>query len=196
MNENLSIKKLLVVFLFGIMFIGFIQVTGQLIQEVEVNTDDMVIRGEDNFVVINSKELSEKEKACSSCFEDDKCYPFGYRKEGKFCTEIISYYYKKYKIEVVGWDNQSNTGANCTNSFECKTNFCSQNRCINQSEEISKGVEEELNRIKENAFDKIEAQIEELNESKPYLLEVQDKKIPVQKNIIEIIYKWFKEILS
>jgi len=53
-----------------------------------------------------------------SCPLDGKCYPFGYRKEGKFCSDSGAFTYQL----------QENLA--CDNNFECSTNVCVDGNCI------------------------------------------------------------------
>lgn len=56
--------------------------------------------------------------SCNGCILGDKCVPFGYRQEGKYCTinsEFIS---------------QLSADASCENSFECSSNLCIDNQCV------------------------------------------------------------------
>lgn len=55
-----------------------------------------------------------------SCPLDGKCYPFGYRKSDKFCSDTGSF------IE------QSMGDAECENNFECKSNICINSECISE----------------------------------------------------------------
>jgi len=91
-------------------------------------------------------------KIMKGCWENNECFPNGYRTEGKFCgldkkfSEIYysnkfndkwkeNYYSERFKIS-----NQSNAGENCNNSFECKSNFCFNNECIDTIKTIDDGV--------------------------------------------------------
>lgn len=58
-----------------------------------------------------------------SCPSGDKCYPFGYRKSGKFCSDSGS-----FELQSAGGNNVS-----CENNFECKSNVCIDSKCISQS---------------------------------------------------------------
>jgi len=53
-----------------------------------------------------------------SCPLNDKCYPFGYRKEGKFCSDEGSFI------------DQLKENSVCENNFECTTNVCVDGKCI------------------------------------------------------------------
>ncbi|MFW6233470.1 MAG: hypothetical protein ACOC3Z_02300, partial [Nanoarchaeota archaeon] len=55
-----------------------------------------------------------------SCRLDGKCYPFGYRIADKFCSNTGSFI------------NQLNEGNYCENNFECSSNLCIDNNCIEQ----------------------------------------------------------------
>ncbi len=53
-----------------------------------------------------------------SCPQDGKCYPFGYRKEGKFCSDSGAF------------TGQSVEDSACDNNFECSSNVCVSGKCI------------------------------------------------------------------
>lgn len=55
-----------------------------------------------------------------SCPLDSKCYPFGYRKANKYCSDVGKFI-EQLKQEL-----------SCENNFECKSNLCIDNQCINQ----------------------------------------------------------------
>ena len=62
---------------------------------------------------------SEANATCENgCLLNEKCYPFGYRKSGKYCSEESAF------KEV----SQGN-GA-CENSFECESNLCVNGECL------------------------------------------------------------------
>jgi hypothetical protein len=56
---------------------------------------------------------------CNGCSLENKCYPLGYRKSGKYCSDnnnnFLDYLEKK---------------SNCENNFECKSNVCIDSECI------------------------------------------------------------------
>ena len=60
----------------------------------------------------------EKNYVCNGCVLDKKCYPFGYRIEGEYCTDEGNF------------SNQKESDASCNNSFECSTNLCIDNECV------------------------------------------------------------------
>ncbi|MFH1134130.1 MAG: protein disulfide isomerase family protein [Nanoarchaeota archaeon] len=53
-----------------------------------------------------------------SCPSDGKCFPFGYRKEGTFCSDEGAF---------VG---QLGSEKDCENNFECTTNVCVDGKCM------------------------------------------------------------------
>jgi len=55
-----------------------------------------------------------------SCPLNEKCYPFGYRKTGKFCSDSNSF------------EPQLKGSATCDNNFECSSNLCISNQCVSQ----------------------------------------------------------------
>jgi hypothetical protein len=55
-----------------------------------------------------------------SCPLDNKCYPFGYRKSGKYCTDNG------------GFEEQLKPDSTCDNNFECSSNVCVSGKCISE----------------------------------------------------------------
>ncbi len=53
-----------------------------------------------------------------SCPLNSKCYPFGYRKSGTFCSDDGSFI------------NQTGENIACENSFECSSNLCVNGKCV------------------------------------------------------------------
>lgn len=71
-------------------------------------------------IEINGNITLDIEICEDSCSLDGKCYPFGYRKEGKYCSDE-----GKFVIENLA-------GASCENNFECSSNLCISNECVSQ----------------------------------------------------------------
>jgi len=55
-----------------------------------------------------------------NCQYDNKCYPFGYRKNKEYCSED-------------GFFLQSSSGSQCKDNFECKSNLCLDNECVSNN---------------------------------------------------------------
>ncbi|PIU22494.1 MAG: hypothetical protein COT14_00785 [Candidatus Diapherotrites archaeon CG08_land_8_20_14_0_20_30_16] len=74
---------------------------------------------------INKESIEEKTEPSlickDSCPLDGKCYPFGYRKQGKFCFDDGT-----FKQQLTG-------DTACENNFECTSNICINNQCVAQS---------------------------------------------------------------
>jgi hypothetical protein len=57
--------------------------------------------------------------ACeNSCSSDGKCYPFGYRKSGEYCSDE-GIFVNQFREEV-----------SCENNFQCGSNLCVDSQCI------------------------------------------------------------------
>ncbi|MCK5625064.1 hypothetical protein KAI04_04445 [Candidatus Pacearchaeota archaeon] len=56
---------------------------------------------------------------CTGCELEDKCYPMGYRKKGRYCSENNEFI-DQLQAEA------------CDNNFECKSNFCVSGECISE----------------------------------------------------------------
>src|SRR3989344_1569133 len=72
---------------------------------------------EDEIESIDSEEVLVCKDACPL---DGKCYPFGYRKEGNFCSDK-----GKFVTQLKGEEK-------CENNFECGSNVCVSGECISQ----------------------------------------------------------------
>lgn len=59
---------------------------------------------------------------CSGCALESKCYPFGFRKDKKFCDD---------KTSTFIIQNAPNTA--CENNFECDSNLCVNSSCVSGS---------------------------------------------------------------
>lgn len=56
-----------------------------------------------------------------SCPIDGKCYPFGYRKKGDYCSDEGA-----FKLQFKG-------ESACDNNFECLSNVCIDSKCVSQA---------------------------------------------------------------
>jgi len=141
------------------------------------------------------------------CVLDKKLYSYGYVKEGKYCAEehVVRFPngQERYTQKNV-FVEQKNISEECVNNFECKTNYCSERICKNQTEEInnkitgevSASVDKEINERKDEAINQLETQLENLDENKTYSVKVDNIEIPVNKNIMKQVLNWFREILE
>ncbi|MCH7851136.1 MAG: hypothetical protein IH845_05830, partial [Nanoarchaeota archaeon] len=68
-----------------------------------------------------NEDPTERKPICNGCEFEDKCYPYGHRKSGKFCFD-----------ESNNFSNQSVGGSSCENNFECTTNVCVSGQCIKE----------------------------------------------------------------
>ncbi|MFH1889421.1 MAG: hypothetical protein ABIJ58_00895 [Nanoarchaeota archaeon] len=76
-------------------------------------------------------EKSQAEQDCSrkGCFEDEFCYPFGYVRNDRYCDEDAKL---PNSLAVrPRFVNQSEAGFSCSQNYECKTGFCSEDSCLN-----------------------------------------------------------------
>ena len=55
---------------------------------------------------------------CNGCLRGENCYPLGYTQEGIFCSQDKVFYL------------QLNTGSNCYKDYECISNSCNSNKCV------------------------------------------------------------------
>ena len=74
---------------------------------------------EDDYEGIEEAEIIEDFYLCkNSCPLDEKCYPFGYRKSGEFCSDKGSFI------------PQLDSEKSCDNNFECSSNLCIDSSCV------------------------------------------------------------------
>ncbi|MBI2671688.1 hypothetical protein HYX16_02025 [Candidatus Woesearchaeota archaeon] len=69
-----------------------------------------------------------KSVECNGCLDKDICLPFGFRIEGKYCNTD-----KSLKV-------QKEEELSCNNNFECLSNQCSNNKCINLQKQLREQV--------------------------------------------------------
>ncbi len=58
---------------------------------------------------------------CYGCKLENKCYPFGYRKDGNYCSESNEFLEQQEKETT------------CENNFECDSNLCIDGECLSSS---------------------------------------------------------------
>ncbi len=63
---------------------------------------------------------NENSYLCNGCKLDNKCYPFGYRKDKRYCSDDFEF------IE------QKKAEHSCENNFECSSNVCISGKCIDE----------------------------------------------------------------
>ena len=87
-----------------------------------------------------TKEKTQELRDCEKhgCYEDlgKKCYQFGYIRDGTYCSEKAKVYASN--MYVSGFVNQSETSSSCIQGYECKTGVCSNNICVNLTEQQNK----------------------------------------------------------
>ncbi len=78
-----------------------------------------------NLIPIEAKEIQPQlipgvaRESCNGCLVNEKCLPFGTRMEGKYCD-----------IKSSDLIFQSALDGECENNYECKSNECSDGKCI------------------------------------------------------------------
>lgn len=92
--------------------------------EEEPSEEEMSIEKEEKGVEVKPpEEVKERNKVakssiCNGCILENKCAPFGYRKEGEYC-------------DIGGeFKEQKSSEGSCDNSYECSTNVCVNSKCI------------------------------------------------------------------
>ncbi len=108
------------------------------------------------------KMFSEKEicQLTKGCWSENECYPYGYRVEEKYCG-FDKDYKEKYKFDKFSVVNQSESGAVCENSFECKSNFCFKRECVDT---LIESDGEEVIRINKSDLEELRSIIEDTEE--------------------------------
>jgi len=71
-------------------------------------------------IELPEEEKEKKTDVCNGCVLEDRCFPYGHRKDGKYCSDD-----QNFTIQL-----DSNTA--CENSFQCQSNLCAAGECISQ----------------------------------------------------------------
>ena len=154
--------------------------------------------GDSIIITSENSNYNKDETECGEnkgCFLHNKCYPYGYMKDGKYCSDKDPFYYKNYKVEIPGFVNQTETGKFCKDNFECETNLCQNGLCINITEQVNNQVNTKLNEIKSNIVSDVEEGINQLNDSEKYYVEVDNHNVAVDKTMLKKFLDWFKNVL-
>jgi len=99
--------------------IEWIENSGDVVSEEPVNIEEVPTKEE--IIDIPVEEVEEVTYFCQGCLLDQKCYPFGYRKEGRYCSDEGKF------VAQLESDNV------CENNFECESNVCVSGKCISSS---------------------------------------------------------------
>ena len=67
---------------------------------------------------IKEQIIIKEGQVCNGCLQDSTCIPFGFKQKGQYCDID-----KQFKP-------QAELGGSCENSYECKSNECSNGECI------------------------------------------------------------------
>ncbi|MBU0894442.1 MAG: hypothetical protein KKF48_05150 [Nanoarchaeota archaeon] len=99
-----------------------------VIEPNEEEPSDIVEGESPKIIEIPEKEIPEEKRnkeiiyLCSGCELNDKCYPFGFRKNGNYCSD-----------ENDEFVSQKNPELSCENNFECDSNLCINDECVSGS---------------------------------------------------------------
>lgn len=185
-RQNLLIEKILITFLIGILAMGYLQAN------------------------VNSTKY-EIEKDCGNygCLFENECYPYGHR-INTYEGDKIDDQYCAYKFVVKYPDGkmrysdknkfikQSKTGTECNNNFECLTNYCLNELCVNQTEtekkleKLNKEMEQEIIELS-NKINDMSKKLDKLDKLNKTTYSVDEENFPIKRNNIQKIYDWFKK---
>ena len=124
----------------------------------------VVMFNEEGFVVVeesNNKEMWSEKGLCDfvkGCFVDDECYPRGYRKEGQSCSKKVHPFPHS---NISAFINQSKAGESCEDGFECVSNFCFNEKCVNQISSLITNIIQRIS-IVESKFNILQLNLGEL----------------------------------
>ncbi|MDP1695740.1 MAG: hypothetical protein Q8L29_02405 [archaeon] len=91
------------------------------LKECKLGDNSLCDKWERNCQIKKESNISIGSIICKdSCPLEGKCYPFGYRKSNKFCSDIGSF------VEQLEGDKT------CDNNFECSSNVCVSGTCVSE----------------------------------------------------------------
>lgn len=197
---NLKIILVMFVLFFSINFIsgaaGAIDIYDQL-KDRSTGTTDAAVAGDANAVETTQTNPDEKlwtksaicnlMRGCQD-YEDYICYSFGSRKDDKYC----GYYYANY-VGIIRFINQSEEDSSCDNSFECKSNFCFNGKCVGDIENLLLDLVERIEYLEDNCIttsdieiEKNNVEVSEVNVISP----VEESKIQVKRSFWQRLRFW------
>lgn len=182
--------------------------TGELVllkgtEEIHLNLfEEMMTIDEINFFALSGKvakppvtgypEESLNCRRTLGCWDEIGCHPVGYVRDYTYCYEKNDTY---AKIQFGEFIYQFLAGASCNNSYECVSNICLNNICIDREEEINRQVDAKFDELKAGIVAKAEEELDKLNES-GLPVETEYGEVNIKKSSFEKIVDWIKNIFS
>lgn len=115
------------------------------------------------------EELFSEKDICElmkGCWDVEECFPNGYRKDDIYCgwkqklRDGRLTYYESVFI------TQKNVTEQCNNSFECKSNFCFDEKCVGTLNVVEKEVVDgEIVRIDKSDLEELRNIVEDVEKS-------------------------------
>ncbi len=125
------------------------------------------------------------------CFDNktNRCYSIGYVRKGTFCKEDgITYGYVLHKS---GFVNQSSEGQNCTQNYECNTNLCSNNVCVNLTK-----IQSENNFADNSSANAVNNSVENISANSNKTLMTGEVVNTQNENFLSKVLLFFKKIFG
>ena len=163
----------------------------RLFQMVQQPPEQNLGGGITSFNEYQPKEKTQEQRDCEKhgCYEDlgNKCYQFGYIRNGTYCSEKGKFITQGlYKPAFI---NQSETGSSCIQGYECMTGICSNNLCVNLAEQ-----QNQINLLSDN-LSKLSQEttglFESLNNSEPESPQIPEKNDNLIQKIANLLKTWF-----
>ena len=185
------------ILIFGLLLLSFVNASAIPANNVQTVFDSTVTTPQiAPYVSSEEREESWSEKQIcrftKGCLTEDYCYPFGYIQDEQYCGIYIS----KHGSKSIKFVNQSKTGENCTQDFQCKSNFCFNKKCVNSIESLIVNLNSKITNLESKIKEENKKEITE-NISKER--EVAEEQLPILENskkeigFFERIFGWNKK---
>jgi hypothetical protein len=86
---------------------------------IETHNQDYINNQTQQQIQALQEQISQLDNSCTGCKAGETCYPVGYRKNNTYCSSTLSF------AGQLGEDSP------CENNFECTSNICASNKCLN-----------------------------------------------------------------
>ncbi len=111
------------------------------------------------------------------CYERSGCYPFGFIMNRTYCGNYFKEINGRLKYEGSELQSQKGENAVCQYDFECKSNFCLNQQCVNGIQALIGKVLERLASIENGNAEDVQQKIVQVNNLSQERTNISNEKV-------------------